>query len=320
MEVLVSLVIGVVVIGGVMTLLANSRSPFQTSENRTKMLDNARYAIHTIGRDLRHSGSFGLLSWPQLIFGQASMGAAIGDCATAFYIDVDRKVYGTNETNPFVGTCIPSADYKAGTDILVVRYAEPTAVTDADTLLAANRVYVQSKETRGDIFLGGTAVPTTNPDNNFPFVTNVYYINQNTEPGDGIPSLHRISLVPGTTGAEMEDELLVSGAENLQVQYGLNDCIAPPCVETISRYVDADNTVFGGTNWPNTDVAQQIQSVRVWLLVRSATVEPGLVTTGTFAMGSKTVDVSVNDSILRMVYSGVFYLRNRGQQGSVVGS
>ena len=60
--------------------------------------------------------------------------------------------------------------------------------------------------------------------------------------------------------------------------------------------------------------------VRVWLLMRSVTFEPGLNTTGTFNMGSKTVVISANDSIRRLLFSSVFQVRNRGQQGRVTGS
>jgi type IV pilus assembly protein PilW len=320
LEIMVSLVLGLFIIAAVLTLLVNSRSGFQTSENQAHMLENARYAFHSIGRDLRHAGSYGRLSWSSLIFGQDAMGTAIGDCNAGFYIDVSRKIYGANESNPFGGSCIPSADYLSGTDILVTRYARPTAITDADTLLSGNRVYIQANESRGEIFLGGAAAPTHSPDNNFQMVTNIYYISPNTQPDDGIPSLHRISLQAGSTAAEMEDELMVSGVESFQVQYGLNECDLPPCSEAITRYVDASNTVFGGTLWPVTDKVQQIESVRVWLLIRSATPESGLDTTGTFNMGGKTVVISTNDSIRRLLFSSVFQVRNRGQQGSVAGS
>ncbi len=318
-EVMVSLLVGLIVIGAMLTLLVNTRGSFQTSENQARMLENARFALFAVGRDLRHSGSFGPLSWSNLIFGQAALGTAASDCGTRFYIDMDRKIFGSNDANPFAGTCIPSANYQPGTDVLVVRYAEPTPVTDADTLLSANRVFLQSKETRGDLFMGGATAPTTNPDNNFQVVTNVYYVNPNTNPDDGIPSLHRISLQPGATAAEMEDEMLVSGVENLQVQYGLNECTLAPCSETISRYVDAGNAVFGGALWPTLDTVLQIEAVRVWLLIRARDPEPGLDTTGTFNMGSKTVVISDSDSIRRMVYPGLFYVRNRAQQGRVAG-
>ena len=340
-EIMISLVIGLIIVGGVWTLLVNSRTSFDTSQNQAHMLDSARYALHVIGRDLRHSGSYGPLtsSTPQLISGQAGLGTAAEDCGNQFFIDINRRVFGTNGTNPFGGTCLKAAkNYLPGTDILVVRYADPSPVSNENAELPAstNTVFIHSYHSRGQLFLasGSGSAPTLGKLDatgkidqfhmldgsapidimNYRVVANVYYISSQTNPGDAIPSLRRISLVPGGTGPEMRDELLVSGVQDLQVQFGINDCTAnvATCPTTVNRYVDADNNaVFGGATWPNPQVTNQIRSVRVWLLVRSETTEVGLNTAQTFTLGSTSV-TAANDGFLRTVYSGVFNLRNTG--------
>ncbi len=318
-EILVALVLGLIIVGGVMTLLVNSRASFSTSQNQAHMLDGGRFALHAIGRDLKLAGSFGPMNWSQEITGgsEALLGTALNDCDKMFYVEVSKKVFGSNQSNPFkANTCLDSKSYKKGTDILVVRYAIPTAVDDA--ALIPRVTYVQSFLSRGQLFVAGSGViPTIFPDNNHRLVTHVYYINKDTEDGDGLPSLHRISLVAGTDGPEMRDEILVSGVENMQVQFGINDCDSQSCPRTINRYVDASNPIFGGKDWPDLSASFKIQAVRVWVLVRSESIENGLDTSGTFSMGSEKVVIKPesNDSYRRAVYSGVYKLRNAGERG-----
>lgn len=339
-EIMVSLVIGLIIVGGVWTLLANSRTSFNTSQNQVHMLDSARYALHAIGRDLRHAGGYGPLTAgvDGIIAGAGSMPTAVNDCAARFYVDIEQRVFGSNQANPFGSTtgCIKDTDYEPNTDVLVVRYAEPTPFTDETADDEANVVFIHAYHSRGEFFVGGSGVPEFGvradkqdevkvenkvPETldvlNYKVAANVYYINRHTVPGDNIPSLHRISLVPGGTGPEMRDELLVSGVENLQVQFGVNECRGniSTCPNTVNRYVDADNTAIfgtGGAEW-NNGVANKIRSVKVWLLVRSENVEQGLDTAEEFRMGSYKIDKpSASDSIMRTVYSGVFNLRNTG--------
>ncbi|MEM7206599.1 MAG: PilW family protein [Pseudomonadota bacterium] len=327
-EILVSLVIGLIIVGGVWTLLVNSRASFSTSQNQAQMLDSARFAMHAIGRDLRLAGSYGTFTRPSEVRGVDVLGTAINDCAPQFYVNVAQKVYGTNGVNPFNGTCISDADHRDNTDILVVRYAEPTQFDNGAGTLQANMTYVHAYHADAQVFVAGTApvfgavssdvdqlvgFPAVAPFIGLPvfnyrIVTHVYYIHNDSEPGDGVPSLHRISLQAGGTGPEMVDELLVSGVDDLQVQFGVRDCTGTNCDQSINSYLDADNPLFGGVAWPSTGV-NQIGAVRVWLLVRSETAEQGLNTADTFNLGSRTV-VQANDSIRRSVYASVFNLRN----------
>ena len=69
-EVMVSLTIGLVLLGGVLAIFGISRSSFNISESEARMLDNARFALHLIETDLRAAGSFGRNNWPSGIEGR----------------------------------------------------------------------------------------------------------------------------------------------------------------------------------------------------------------------------------------------------------
>lgn len=324
---MIALVIGLIVLAGVMRLLVSSRTAYQTSESQAHMLDGARFALGELGRDLRMAGGFGPNSWPSTIVGRrgdtAQLPNAAGDCGAGFYIDLARKVYATDDstgTHPFVGDtgCIDSSfGVKEGTDLLTVRYAQPTAIPDAE--LVAKTTYVQTRSTRGQLFVG-TSAPTVSSDNNFRLVSHVYYVSPHTtiDPltgaGDNIPSLHRLSLIAGDSGPQMEDEVLVPGVEDLQLQFGVDNCSNLPCDNQVNRYVDADNTeVFGDAAWSDLRAVENINAVRVWLLMREPSDgrEVGLDTSGEFVMGSKSSPFE-NDGIRRKLFSSVVNLRNQG--------
>jgi hypothetical protein len=83
----------------------------------------------------------------------------------------------------------------------------------------------------------------------------------------------------------------------------------------VNFYADASNTaVFGDSAWSNLRNVENINAVRLWLLMREPDDkrEAGLNTAASFQMGSKTSTFG-NDGIRRKLFSSVVNLRNQGQ-------
>jgi type IV pilus assembly protein PilW len=92
-------------------------------------------------------------------------------------------------------------------------------------------------------------------------VVHAYYVDNTSSFADGIPSLRRQTLVDGGV---IEDQEMVSGVENLQIQLGL-DTNGDGSVE---RYVDPDSpTVTEGA--VGYLPGARVVAVRLWMLVRS---------------------------------------------------
>ena len=320
-ELLVSLVIGLVLILGVWLLLSNSRASFHTSQTQAHILDNGRYALHVLGRDLKHAGSFGQISKPDLIEGGAVMPAASGDCANLFYVNLAQRVYGVDLSNaavanPFNGTCLPNSALQADSDVLVVRYAEPIAVLDTDIGVNAGEAFIQANVSRGQLFVAaanGSTTPTFAPDQNFKLIAHVYYVHKHTQGTDGIPSLRRIELGAGSGGLEMTSSVVLSGVENMQIQFGINACTTQNCPDVINSYVDASNAMFDNTLW-STPAAQtaanQIEAIKMWLLIRGEGIEPAESFPTSYTLGNFNV-TGLDANVRREVFSGVFNVRNR---------
>ncbi len=323
-ELMLAMLIGVIITGGVMSLYVSTRDTQRASDEQLEMITNARFAIDTIAYDIRHAGLWGGTNIQTNIactknaacsYGD-DMPLATGDCEAQDYINFDRPLFGANDTNPYASTCASRA-YRAGTDILQVRYADSAFVQTAS--LAADTAYVRSNFEGGKVFVFSGGVPDHDmyrwPPNavndmvtkNYPLVSHVYYISNNTDGTDGIPSLRRASLV---AGPQMDDEVIVSGVEDLQVQYGVID----PTVnngdkQTIVSYVNADK-ITDDEDW------QKVKAVRISLLMRSLRQDrDGISSNKTYSYAGKTADET--DGFRRFLITSVIHLRNTNRLGEL---
>lgn len=323
-ELMLAMLIGLIITAGVFSLYVSTRDTQRASDEQLQMVTNARFAIDTIAYDLRHAGLWGGTSIQTNIactkntactYGD-DMPPATGDCEALDYVNFDRPVFGANDSNPYSSTCA-SNGYRAGTDILQVRYADSAFVVTPQ--LASNTAYVRSNFEGGKVFVYNGGLPNhdgykwpSNASNdqvtkNYPLVSHVYYVSNNTDGADGIPSLRRASLV---SGPQMDDEVIISGVEDLQVQYGIVDDEAnPDDQKTVVSYVNA-NRIGSDLDW------QKVTAVKVYLLMRSLRPDrDGIVSGRTFSYAGKTADET--DGFRRFLLSSVIHLRNTERLGEM---
>ena len=299
-EMMLAMLIGIIIMGGILSVYTNTRDLQRSSEDQVNLVTDARFALETIGYDLRHAGVFGGTNLPSLVScrtGDAScptmMPLATGDCFNQWYINIDQPVFGGESVPPGGYSCI--LNHQANTDVLVVRYADSNAVATAD--LVPGTAYVRSNYISGQLFMG-TAQPVIPDDagtltGNHQLYSRAYYISDFTNtPGDGLPSLRRVDLI---AGPQVQDQLILPGATNLQVQYGedLDEDGA------IDKFVNADAV---------TDFTK-VYAVRLWVLIKTENEELGLNTARTYTIAGNTINIP-NDGYRRLLISSVVKMRN----------
>ncbi len=299
-ELMVAIVVALLLLGGVIQVYLSSKQSFDAQDRLARMQEGGRIAMDIITTDLRRAGYWG---------GNADLATHVGDpgpavpalnCANnnTWGRMIDWRVSGLNNTNAGYVACVPG--YQAGSDILTVRYSGP-ALTGA--VPNNGGLYL-----RGTMFVGWvmTGSAQNQPGNTppaeilnaadhlqpvvRPLVSNAYYIGDSgrvCQSGDAIPALFRVRLNPDTGNPVSEE--LVSGAEQLQVRYLLND-----------TYVDAN--AVAAADWPN------VSAVRVWLLMRGECPEFGLGNDATYTMGDVTVPAAPD--FRRQLYVSTVMLRN----------
>jgi hypothetical protein len=248
-ELMVALAIGLFLTWGAIEVYVQSKSNYRASETLTRLQENARFALDTLEPDLRLAGFWGRHSDPaRVTVAAGGIGVTCdGNDVTGWALDVARPVEASDDGYDL--DCDPRSTARDGSDVLVIRHASETR----EAAPAAGPIQVVSNLARGWVIDDGIlpADAGANPETRN-LIVHAYYVDNESSFDDDIPSLRRKTLVNN----RVIDEEMITGVENLQVQFGL-DTNGDGRVE---RYVDSDDPDVPGEN---------IAAVRIWLLVRS---------------------------------------------------
>jgi Tfp pilus assembly protein PilW len=316
-----------------------SRNTYQTNESVTRLQETARYAMSVVSTDVLSASYFGLKKDPSIFVGKANQtdppsavapGAAANVCGNNFALDIENFVQGDNNGYVLSATRLAGCNALSGWTTTPVGTADTLTIRRASVLpLAAftnNTLQLCSEFGFGNQIFSTAGTCSAAPNgriNNL--IVNAYYVDQNSAQAAGLPSLRRKALAPGPA---FIDEEVIAGVEDMQVQFGVETFVTSPgnAVALPSTYIDPAALTL----------LQQVVAVRVWLLVRSDTPEPGfsddrcyayaarvcangvtanLNTAGQTTLGfqpSSSTDNSFNSvkRFRRLLISRTFYLRN----------
>jgi len=148
-ELMISIAVGLLLLTAIATIFANSSRSQREVALSAEQIENGRYAMDVLSEDLHHAGYWGLYSTtftaPGAMPDPCDISAA--SLATAMALPVQ----GYNAPIATLPSCLSSANYLAGTDILVIRHAS-TSVAGA---LTAAAMYVQTQPVGTPIVANG---------------------------------------------------------------------------------------------------------------------------------------------------------------------
>jgi type IV pilus assembly protein PilW len=262
-ELLVAATLMLMAFAGALTLLARSQGAYRTSESQARLQETARAALDLLAADLRLAGHLGLAPPGTPVEGAQPVGtpepaplAVAGRCGESLALDLAVPLsvadgrYGSGATGALGCAPAPSGRAVGGADALLIRHAAGDAVASA-----AGRLQLESNRRRARLVADGSALfdPAHRISN---LQVSLYYISADSTGAAGLPALRRKRLVGGTRPA-FEDEELIAGVADLQVEYGL----APNAADAAApaRYVSPAALPSG----------VQVTSLRLWLLVQS---------------------------------------------------
>lgn len=256
-ELMVAVTLGFIVVAAVGYLYLGSRQSFRNTDNMARMQESARYALDTMARDIRMTGSLGCTNMgeaapnfvapaPNLTNALAVTGGDTGTnplgvpAATVPRVAGDAlSVWGAQASSVTLATLTAGANphgYKAN-DILAVVTCRPAAdAPPVGTLRSAP----------ADL----TTLPGAAADEVMEFDRFSYYIGDNPA---GVRSLYRNSVNDGA--AE-----LVEGVEDMQIMYGID---SNPLDDDTVRAADQYQTASAVADWT------RVVSARISLLMAS---------------------------------------------------
>jgi type IV pilus assembly protein PilW len=293
-ELMVAMTIGVVLVLGATQVYVGSKRTYSDNETISRMEETARYALAIIEPDVRMANYWGYLKGASLITGQAAQtvaaaaiasNAAANICGTNFAADLNRNIQGDNNGYILSASIQPGCNTLNGwtttpavtADTLIVRrasaFGQCTVGNPCTGTVGA--LQICSTRTAASLINGTacTAAPTGQINN---LIVNAYYIDQNSAQRAGMPALRRKFLANVAGTIAMQDQEVIPGIEDLQIQFGIDDPAAGT-TGTVVRYVDP-NAVPAGAD---------VIAVRIWLLVREDTPESGFIDSRTYSYADR---------------------------------
>jgi type IV pilus assembly protein PilW len=276
-ELMVSIAIGMLMVAGLAVLIASQSSSRSDLDRAGKMIENGRYSVQVLTTDAQMAGYWGELSTTPSAPG--SLPNPCDTSITSLQGAMGLHVQGYSSLSALttdLSGCL--SNFKSGTDILVVRHAEP----DTSALLTGANIdlsklvdgvtYVQTgldsatlTNLSSVVALGNTASNATTfnlvkrdstPANTRKMLVHIYYVascSVCSPSSDGVPTLKRWEL-----GATPTTITLAEGVENFQVDYGKDsDSDGAPDGDYV------DGSAFSVADWSN------VMSLRVHVLARS---------------------------------------------------
>jgi type IV pilus assembly protein PilW len=324
-ELMVGMLLGLMLIAGAVSIYLASKRSYVEVEQVAALSENARFAQQIIGDSLRHAGFFGEVP-ANRVDKDSNLTAVVDDCdSPADAYNLARLGYAaTADSSGNALGCISGA--VPNTDVLVIKHALTQAysdgprigkdpndplqndgVIDTPTTLDPQKVYVMTNNVGGLIFDGDDTPPTITTGGQIPGGTaweyqyEVFYVKNDT-----VPQLARRTLVwNGTAMALGPPELLVEGVENLRLLFGFDSTPPTPGDPNDVARVDSYRDLAGiGSNW------SEIQSVEIFILVRSATKDVQYFDEKTYLLGGGTRVGPFNDNYRRLLSYTSISLRN----------
>lgn len=323
-EMMVAMAVGLLLLAGLTTIfIGNSRAHDEIAK-ANQQVENGRYAMELLADDLRNAGYYAEFD-PDVLTAPTSLpdvcATAVTDLKTAMVLHVQGSDGGS------APSCI--SDVRPNTDVLVVRRVSPCAAGGSGCdPVTSGLPYFQASLCNGSSELGSTNVndyyaldtTLTNLDRHqrdcstqadlHRVETHIYFIANDDNAGDGIPTLKVAEL----GGGAFATSSLVQGIENMQLEYGLDTN-----GDGIPDVFTSDPNSYNGCSTLTTPTCvgywQDVMAVKIHLIARNITPTLGLVDDKTYTLGLKS-DGSTetvgpfNDDYKRHVYESSVKLYN----------
>lgn len=320
-EMMISITIGLLILAGLTSILVNNSRARTEIERANRQIENGRYALQLLSDDLKLAGYLaefdpGNMTLPTTLPNPCL--TSPDDLQAALPLHVQG--YDNAATIP---SCL--SDVKSGTDILVIRRASTCEAGVAGCAAAAsdgtpyfqaslcfNATELSFPIVTNASYLGSyyqldtnlasltlTRRDCTTVADIHRYRTHIYFIANNNNAGDGIPTLKRAELGPGPAFTIVA---LVDGIENLQIQYGIDS----PTVDGIADiYMANPGTI---ANWG------AAVSAKINLLARNTEITAGYSTTKIYTLGydasGNPIEDSFTDNYKRHAYQSQVRLNN----------
>ena len=323
-EFMIASALGLLMLASLAAVFANSSQARAELEKNGQMISNGRSALELMNEDLRMAGYMAEFD-TTVLTSPATLPSGSQICPSgAGVVDLDElksaMMLHVQGINNVTGTGYPClTDVKPGTDIVLVRRASSCTTAEATCQTGP---FVQaslcSEPAAGAANLELSFVPTTNAEyaahyfllgsstgamtlhktncttlnDVYQYQVHLYFVANNHEAGDGIPTLKRAHLEE----TSFTIVPMVEGVENMQIEYGLDSTATGVPTSYIADPAAGAIASVAVENW------RSVVGAKVHLLMRNTLASGGYTDNRTYTLGDVTV-TAPNDAFKRRLYS-----------------
>lgn len=268
-EVMIAMLLVLVVTAAALAFVARGRGAQRAGESLARLEETLDDGFAVLEDAIRMAGYLGLAPAGSAVAGATSLGApeppelaVAGGCIASLALDLAHPVaasdgvYRAAPDAPMGCRPVPRGRHAPGSDLLILRHAAAQ-----DSAPAAGRLQIESSLRAARLVADGAAALAATA-RWHDLEVGAYYVSADSTGRDGWPSLRRKRLVGGLRPA-FQDEELVAGIADLQVEFGIDD--AADIDDAVDRWVPSGETAAGGA----------LRALRVTLEARSDVAEPG---------------------------------------------
>ena len=292
-ELMIAMLLGILISGGIGAMFVQGSKSHAEDDRFLRMIENGRFALDTIGRDIRMITFWGELLDPSIITNSLTAGE---DCGLALF-DASETIAFNNPNKSLTqfdvtsGACATQmGTVRANTVQLAIKHSRGTSLTSGQV---ENAVYLRTNGVAGELiqYKAATTPALTTGFQDWEFDPSLYYVRDES----GEPYLCRLRLSGLGFAALTAGECLAHGVEHFNVLFG----------------IDTDNDAIPNTYKSNPTAAEMAQAMtaRVYVLVRSESEDPAYTNTKTYVLGDLTI-AAANDNFYRRVFTTTVALRN----------
>lgn len=309
LEIFVSLSIGLVLIGGVLSVFVGMRTTTQETSTMGELQENGRFAVSILTDDLLRQNFWGdlsnNLSWDSLELQPPNN--PVGDCIGGGLnngsfpqnsIASFRTLWAQTVANAnILGGCINNAALNS--DVIQIKRVVAQPILAA--AIQANRFYLNSGIESAAIFAGdAVAVPVVSESRLWEYQHHIYYIQNDIVGNDVVPVLMQGRLQNAANPISFNR--IVEGIERIHYMFGVD----ATGNGVIDAYISPANMLED--YWDNAD-STRILAVKFYVLARAVRPDFNYVNDNVYQMGDIVFD-SGGDNFRRLLLSTTVSIPN----------
>ena len=329
LEIFISLTIGLVLVGGVLSVFVGMRTTTAETSSYGEMAENGRFAISILSEDIAKVSFFGRLNAPldfsvlratptAADISTDCTGAGVNNATFPVAAGQFRTLWGDNLTSASAMGCI--SDAKSNSDLIQLKrtIAAPIAVPDPAAAVGdADRFYLLTNTNAGEIFAGNTVptnIATIEDAQIWQYQHHIYYVAEETQGTNKVPVLKHGRL----TANGIDFDVLVDGIEAIRFMYGIDTDVdadttdyflgdGDGIVDTFIAAEDMTENIWSNNN-------SRILAIKIYVLARDILPDPNYTNNNTYILGNNNAgEIKIEgggDNYRRLLFTSTVSLDN----------